>query len=81
MYFWLMAAIFDLRHTQSSDSIPTSLSVQPDPENMAIAVGIPSLSCIYELRYSLLPKFFRVMRVMNAIFDLRHTQTSDSILM
>ena len=41
-----MAAIFDLRRTQTSDSIPTSLSVLPDPENMGIAVGITLLSCI-----------------------------------
>jgi len=41
-----MAAIFDLRHTQTSDSIPTSLSVLPDPKNMGIAVGILLLSCI-----------------------------------
>jgi len=43
-----MAAIFDLRHTQTSDSIPTSLSVLPNPKNMGrpIAVGISLLSCI-----------------------------------
>jgi len=34
MYFRLMAAIFDLRHTQTSDYIRTSLVVLPDPENM-----------------------------------------------
>ena len=34
MYFRLMAAIFDLRHTETSKSIPTCLSVLPDPENM-----------------------------------------------
>ena len=31
----LMAAIFDFRHTQLSDCIPTGLSVLPEPENMA----------------------------------------------
>ena len=31
-----MAAIFDFRPTQTSNSIPTSLSVLPDPENMGI---------------------------------------------
>jgi len=41
-----MAAIFDLRHIQTSDSIPTSLSVLPDPKNMGIAVGISLLSCV-----------------------------------
>ena len=35
-----MVAIFDYRHTQMSDSIPASLSVLPDPENMDKAVGI-----------------------------------------
>lgn len=41
-----MAAIFDLRHTQTSDSIPISLSVMPDLENMGLAVGISLPSCI-----------------------------------
>ena len=41
-----MAVIFDVRHTQTSYSIPTSLSVLPDPENMGVAVGISLLSCI-----------------------------------
>ena len=41
-----MAAIFDFRHTQTSDSIPTSLSVLSDSESMGIAVGISLLSCI-----------------------------------
>ena len=40
MYFRLVAAIFNFRHTLTSDSIPTCLSVLPDPENMVIAVGI-----------------------------------------
>jgi len=34
-----MAAIFDLRHTQTSDSILTSLSVLLNPKNIGIAVG------------------------------------------
>ena len=41
-----MAAIFDFRPTQTSDSLLTSLSVLPDPENMAIALKISLLSCI-----------------------------------
>jgi len=41
-----MVAIFDLRHTQTSESIPTSLSVLINPQNMGIAVGISLLSCI-----------------------------------
>ena len=39
IYFRSMTAIFDLRHTKTSESIPTSLSVFPDPGNMGIAVG------------------------------------------
>ena len=39
-----MVAIFDLRHTQTSDSIPICLSVLPDPENMGNSVGISLLS-------------------------------------
>jgi hypothetical protein len=39
-----MAAIFDFRHTETSDSIPTSLSVLPDLDNLGKAVGISLLS-------------------------------------
>ena len=46
MCFQLMAAIFDFQHTQSSDSILTSLSMLPDPKNVGIAVGISLLSCV-----------------------------------
>ena len=38
MYFRLMAAIFDFRRAQTLDSIPSSLFVLPDPENMDIAI-------------------------------------------
>ena len=38
--FRLMAAIFDFQHTQTSDSVPISLSVLPDPENMGIAMEL-----------------------------------------
>jgi len=41
-----MAAIFDVRYTQTSEYIHTSLVVLPDPENMGVAVGISLLSCI-----------------------------------
>ena len=44
-------AIFDFRHTQTSDSLPNSLSVLPDPENMGIAVGISLLTCIQAEAY------------------------------
>ena len=40
MYFQLMAAIFDFRHTHTSNNISTSVSVLPDPKNMGIVVGI-----------------------------------------
>jgi len=32
-----MAAIFDVKHSQASGSIPTSPVVLPDPKNMGIA--------------------------------------------
>ena len=44
--FRLMGAIFEFRHTQTSDSHPTSLSVLPDSENTGKAVAISLLSCI-----------------------------------
>ena len=46
MYFRFKGTMFDFRHTQTSDNIPTSLSVLPDPENMGLAVGIALLLCI-----------------------------------
>jgi len=46
MYFRLWAAIFDLQHAPVKDSIPSSLSVLPDSENMGVAVGNLVLSCI-----------------------------------
>jgi hypothetical protein len=70
-----MAAIFDFQHTQTSDSISTSLSVLLDPENMGIALEFRCYH-VYELRYTLFPIYFRLMA---AIFDFQHTQTSDSI--
>ena len=42
-----MAAIFDLQHTQTLDSIPTSFFVLLDPDNMGIAVGIVFLYHIW----------------------------------
>ena len=44
VYFRLMATIFDFRHTRTSYSIPASLYVLPDPENLGIAVEISLLS-------------------------------------
>ena len=57
---WPPSSIF--LHTRTSDSLPTSLSVLPDPENVGIAVGIAFLSCIraktYVISY-LLPVYVR----------------------
>ena len=76
MYFRLMAVIFDLIKTQTSDSIPTSLFVLSDPENMGNAVEIPFfISWIKAEKYVMSFHF----RLMAAIFYFRHTQTSDSI--
>ena len=65
-----MAANFYLRHTQMTDSIPTSLFVLPDPENMGIAVRFSLLSCIRAEIY-----------VISHVLPVngRHNQTSDSI--
>ena len=51
-YCRLMATIFDFRHTQASDSISTSLSLLPDPENMDMEFRC---NHVYELRYTLFP--------------------------
>ena len=45
MYFRLMAAIVDFRHTQTLDSSLISL-VLPDLENMGIALEISFLECM-----------------------------------
>ena len=45
-YFRLQATIFDFRHTQTSDSILTRLSLLRNSENMGITVEISLLSCI-----------------------------------
>ena len=44
--FRLMAAIFSFQHTQTLDSLCSSLVVLVDLGNMDIAVGILFLSCI-----------------------------------
>jgi len=41
-----VAAIFALWHTWTQDSIPSSLSVLPEPGNKGVAVGISLRSCI-----------------------------------
>ena len=47
MYFRLMATMFDSRHTQTSDSILTSLPMLLDLENMGVAVGIDFVATVY----------------------------------
>ena len=46
MYFRLMAAIFDLPVTPTSQSIYNSFTVLLDPENVGVAVGILLLSLL-----------------------------------
>jgi len=46
-----MAAIFDLQHTQTLDSIPSSLNLLSDPGNMGVAVKFRCYH-VYELRYT-----------------------------
>ena len=46
MHFRLMAAIFDLPVTPTSESIYTSPTVLLDPENVGVAAGISLLSHI-----------------------------------
>ena len=74
MHFRLMAAIFDLPVTLTSESIHNSPTVLLDPENVEEAVGI-SLLYFYKLRYTTLHMYFRLMA---AIFDLPITPTSES---
>ena len=70
-----MATIFDLRHTQTSDSISTCIAVLPDPENMDIAVGISLLSSIEDEIYVIA----NVIPVMAVVFDLPLTSMSASV--
>ena len=46
-----MAAIFDFRHTRTSDSLRTSLPVLPDPENTGVAVELSLRSCVRAQKY------------------------------
>jgi len=65
MCFRVMAAIFDLLVTLTSESICISRSVLLVPENAGVAIGISLLSCIkakiFVIAY--------VLSVMAAIFD------------
>ena len=46
IYFRLMAAMFDLPVTPTSEIIYISSSVLLDPENVGVAFGISLLSCV-----------------------------------
>ena len=46
IYFQLQAAIFEFSQIHTLNSPCSSLIMQPDPENMGIAIGISLLSCI-----------------------------------
>jgi len=76
-YFRLMAAIFDLTVTPTSEGIRTSPTVLLDPENEGVAVGISLLSYIqaeiYDIAYDM---YFRFMA---SIFDIPVTTTSECI--
>jgi len=41
-----MAAVFVIQHAQTYDSIPSSLSMLPDPGNMVVPIRISLLLCI-----------------------------------
>ena len=49
MYFRLMAAIFDLPVTPTSESISNSLTVLLDPKIVEVTVGIPLPATIQDL--------------------------------
>ena len=76
MYFRLMAAIFELSVTLSSQSIHISPSVLLNTENVEVAVGISLLSCI---RAEIFVIAYVLPRLMAAISDLPITLTSESI--
>ena len=46
IYSRMMAIIFDFRHNRTSNSLRTSHSMLPDPENMTKTVKMSLLSCI-----------------------------------
>ena len=60
IHFRSIAAIYDFQHTQTSDSILSSLFVLSDPENVGVAVGISLLSCLRAEIY-VIPIYFRSM--------------------
>ena len=53
MYFRLMAAMFDLPVTSTSESIHFSPTVLLDPENVGVAVGIPLPANIQDMQSEL----------------------------
>jgi hypothetical protein len=63
--FRSMAAIFDFQHTQTSESILTSLSVLPNPQNLGITVGMSLLSGIK----AMIKMFYMSFRFMAAFLN------------
>ena len=53
MYFRLMAAIFDLPVTPTSENIHNSPTVLLDPENVEVTVGVPLPATIQDLHSQL----------------------------
>ena len=74
MNFRLMATIFDLPVTPTSERIQTSYIVLLDPENVGVAFGILLLSCLKAVIYVTV----HVFPVMAAIFDSPFIPTSES---
>ena len=72
----LHAAIFDFSQIHKFGSLHSSLIGELDPQNMSIAVEFRCYHA-YELRHTLFPINFRLIA---AIFDFQHVQTSDGIL-
>ena len=77
-----MAAIFDFRHIQTSDSILTGISVFLNPENMGLAVEMVLLSWlkaeIYVISY-LLPGLSRHIGMVSATLVLYKPSCSPAI--
>ena len=73
----LVCTIFDSSQIHTLISLRSSLVLLPDPENRGTAVGVSFLSCLQAEIYAMSYIYFRLMA---AIFDFQHTQTSDSTL-
>ena len=74
--FRLQAAIFDFSQIHTLGSLHSSLIGKLNPQNMSRAVEFRCYHA-YELRHTLFPINFRLI---TAIFEFQHAQTSDGIL-